>query len=262
MTMEDAPQAAIESQLACIECENDVRILLAVESGSRSWGFESPDSDYDVRFIYAHRKEWYLSIREKRDVIELPFDGQLDICGWDLRKTLGLFQKSNPVLMEWIVSPFVYLESGSFAKRIRELARKYYSRKAGAHHYLSMAENNHKSYIENRDEVNLKKYLYVLRPLINILWLSEKKDLIPMVFCETLNAVTVPGTTRDAIYALLDTKMAISELGTGKRIAIIDAFIEDTMVRAKAYCDIAPVSRIPIDVVDDLFQVILNEVWL
>ena len=122
-----------------------------------------------------------------------------------------------------------------------------------------MAESNHKSYIENRDEVNLKKYLYVLRPLINILWLSEKKDLIPMAFGETLNAVSVPGTTRDAIYSLLDTKMAISELGTGKRIAVIDAFIEDTMAKAKTYCETAPVSKVPIDTVDELFRAIIEE---
>ncbi|MCG7853548.1 MAG: nucleotidyltransferase domain-containing protein [Methanosarcinaceae archaeon] len=185
MTRKDAPDSAIKSQLACIARENDVRILLAVESGSRSWGFESPDSDYDVRFIYTHRTDWYLSIKEKRDVIELPFDGQLDICGWDLRKTLRLFKKSNPVLMECIVSPFVYLESGSFGEKIRTLAGKYYSRKTGAHHYLNMAESNHKTHIENREEVNLKKYFYVLRPLINILWLSEKKGLIPMAFGET-----------------------------------------------------------------------------
>ena len=151
--MKKSIENQIKSRLVEIERQDDIRILLAVESGSRSWGFESPDSDYDVRFIYAHRPEWYLSIEEKRDVTGPFIEGDLDLAGWDLRKALRLFRKSNPVLMEWIVSPYVYARSGSFATKICRLAEEYYSKKAGSHHYLNMAENNYNTYVRNRSKV-------------------------------------------------------------------------------------------------------------
>jgi len=251
----------IKTRLKKIEQNKDIRILLAVESGSRSWGFESLDSDYDVRFIYAHRPEWYLSIEEKRDVIGPIIDGNLDFAGWDLRKALRLFRKSNPVLMEWIVSPYVYTKSGSFTSRIRKLAEKYYSKKAGAHHYLNMAESNYNTYIKGKRNVNLKKYFYVLRPLVNIYWLMEKDGLIPLSFVETLNAVSVSKKTRKAIDKLMTVKKSISELGKGKRISEIDDFIKDTMKQAKKYCKILPASTIPLKVVDELFRSILDETW-
>lgn len=258
--MELLPYKFVRGELEKIEAAEGVRVLYAVESGSRSWGFESADSDYDVRFIYVHRKDWYLSILEGRDVIEREFDGTWDICGWDLRKTLRLFRKSNPVLMEWLASPFVYWEAGALAERLRELAQTYCSRKAAAYHYLSMAQGNHQDYIAGRDEVRLKKYLYVLRPLVNILWLAEQPGLVPMVFRETLEAAAVPAEARAAIENLLAAKKEGSELGMGRRIAAIDAFIEEAMGRAAAYCEAAPVNQPPVKVVDGVFREILEEI--
>ena len=202
--MPNAIKEDIVNRLKHIESEHDVRILWAIESGSRSWGFESPDSDYDVRFIYAHKREWYLSIEEERDVITPPINGVFDFSGWDLRKALRLFRKSNPVFFEWIVSPYVYHRSGNFISKIRKLARKYYSHKAGAYHYLHMAEHNYKAYLENKTEVNLKKYFYVLRPLLNIRWLMERKGLIPMSFVKTLDSVAVPDDARKTIHRLIE----------------------------------------------------------
>ena len=100
--------AIIQEKLNQLEAEYGVQILLAVESGSRAWGFASPDSDYDVRFIFWHPKDWYLSVFEQRDVIELPVDAVLDISGWDIRKALRLLWKSNAALIEWLNSPIVY----------------------------------------------------------------------------------------------------------------------------------------------------------
>src|SRR3989344_3225606 len=129
----------IIAKLREIEDKEKVRILYAVESGSRGWGFESKDSDYDIRFIFVHSLDWYLSIEDKKDVIEYPISDQLDISGWDIKKTLRLFKKSNPPLYEWLNSPIIYLEQGDFAQRLRELMPKFYSPISSMHHYLHMA---------------------------------------------------------------------------------------------------------------------------
>ena len=128
----------IQKELAQIEQTQNVRILLAVESGSRAWGFASPDSDYDVRFIYVRPKDAYLRLQKHRDVIELPINDALDINGWDLTKTLRLLHKSNPTLFEWGASPIVYLET-DFAARFKSVMGRYFSSKRGLYHYIHMA---------------------------------------------------------------------------------------------------------------------------
>jgi len=136
-------RAAITQRLTEVEGRHGVRVLYAIESGSRAWGFPSPDSDYDVRFIYVHPRDWYLSVNEARDVIEEGVDEMdFDVAGWDLRKALRLFLKANPALWEWLVSPIVYRDDGGAARRLREIAKESYSPKALAHHYLSIAREN------------------------------------------------------------------------------------------------------------------------
>ena len=137
----------IVSKLHEIEQMEKVRILLAVESGSRAWGFASPDSDYDVRFIYIRDKEDYLRLNTMRDVIELPVDEVLDINGWDLQKTLRLLYKSNSTLFEWFSSPIVYMES-DFADLFRRVMNDYFSSKRSLYHYISMAEGNYREYLK------------------------------------------------------------------------------------------------------------------
>ena len=154
----------IIEELRGIEKKKNVRILLAVESGSRAWGFASPDSDYDVRFIYVRPQNEYLRLDPLRDVIELPIDDLLDVNGWDLYKTLQLLHKSNPTLFEWFLSPIVYLET-EFADRFRGIMNTYFSSKRGSYHYLIMAERNYREYLRG-DTVKVKKYFYVLRPIL------------------------------------------------------------------------------------------------
>ncbi len=162
-------EQAIKANLAEIEARENVRIVYACESGSRAWGFPSADSDYDVRFIYLHPLEWYLTIADKRDVIEEPITGLLDVNGWDLRKTLQLFRKSNPPLFEWLNSPIVYLEKYSVASRLRSLLAVYYSPRACAYHYLQMARGNFREYLQG-DQVWVKKYFYALRAVMAVNW--------------------------------------------------------------------------------------------
>ena len=152
----------IDVRLWEIEKTEEVCIFYACESGSRAWGFPSVDSDYDVRFIYLHPPEWYLSIdvEHKPDVIELPIAGPLDINGWDLRKALQLVQKFNPPLMEWLGSPIVYEEKYTVANSLRDIMQKFYSPIACAYHYLNMAQGNFREYLKG-EFVWIKKYCIV-----------------------------------------------------------------------------------------------------
>jgi predicted nucleotidyltransferase len=154
-----------------------VEILYAVESGSRAWGFESLDSDYDVRFIYKNEVNWYLTVLPRRDVIEIPIEDLMDYSGWDLRKSFFLMNKSNPVLFEWLKSPIVYKKNEKFYEIFAEIAKEYFSPVATIYHYLHMASRNYKEYLK-RDLVKTKKYFYVLRPLLACKWV-ELKNVAP-----------------------------------------------------------------------------------
>ena len=154
----------IIAKLEEIEKTKDVRILFAAESGSRAWGFASPDSDYDVRFIYMHPRDYYLKLEKIRDVIELPINELLDINGWDLNKTLRLLHSSNPTIFEWLTSPIVYKET-PFAGEFRPVLKRYFSPKKGLNHYLSMAVGTYRGHLQG-DTVKAKKYFYALRPIL------------------------------------------------------------------------------------------------
>ena len=138
------PQPQIIADLDTVEQDERVVVLLAVESGSRAWGFPSMDSDFDVRFVYVHNPEWYLSIdlEDSRDVIERPLRDKIDLSGWDIRKTLKLFRKSNPPLLEWLQCPIIYRERFAFAARLRALLPAFFSPQASLFHYFHMAQGN------------------------------------------------------------------------------------------------------------------------
>jgi predicted nucleotidyltransferase len=220
----------IESALVKIKQENNVRILYAVEAGSRAWGFASADSDYDVRFIYAHPEREYLRIDLPQQTIE-RMEGELDLAGWDLFKALYLFRKSNPPLMEWLYSPIVYAENTPQIEVLRDIARQKYSSSAVFHHYSRMAFRNYRQYILNKikagdTEVPLKKYLYVVRPMIALLYVEQYKQLPPTNFIETLKLVEIDTATREAIHDLIDKKQAGHELGLGPSIPVLNDFAE------------------------------------
>ena len=214
----------IQNKLPEIEKEHNVKILYAVESGSRAWGFESKDSDYDIRFIYAHPKNWYLNILPKRDVIEYPIVNDFDYSGWDLRKTLFLLNKSNPVLFEWLKSPIVYYKDDFFHEVMTDLAREYFSQISTVYHYLHMADKNYREYLQV-DEVKIKKYFYVLRPVMACMWIEKYKEAPPMEF-EKLLTLIQDTYLLDVINELLARKKSGVELGLERRIDIINDFLE------------------------------------
>ncbi len=221
----------IVSKLHEIEQMEKVRILLAVESGSRAWGFASPDSDYDVRFIYIRDKEDYLRLNTMRDVIELPVDEVLDINGWDLQKTLRLLYKSNSTLFEWFSSPIVYMES-DFADLFRRVMNDYFSSKRSLYHYISMAEGNYREYLKG-GMVKAKKYFYVLRPVLACRWVLEKQTPPPMLFSELMKE-ELPEVLMSDINRLLELKMKSPEIKMIPRIDRINAYLDESIADIKS----------------------------
>lgn len=223
----------IVDELRRIEQEHDVRILYACESGSRAWGFASRDSDYDVRFIYAHAPDWYQSLDERRDVIEVPIDAELDLSGWDLRKALRLMRKSNPALIEWLKSPVIYAMDEEFMAEFRPLAAEHYSPTRVFHHYRHMAYGNARRYLHG-DTIWLKKYLYVLRPILACRWIEQGRGEPPMLFDHLVEATVDDAALRDAIAGLLVLKKTGDELGEAPRIGAISDFIDAELPRLDA----------------------------
>ena len=221
----------IQEQLRRIEEAENIKILLAVESGSRAWGFASPDSDYDVRFIYIRRLEDYLRLDAIRDVIELPIDDVLDINGWDLQKTLRLLHKSNPTLFEWFSSPIVYQKT-EFADKFRDLMMHYFSSKKTLYHYVSMAEGNYREYLKG-DLVRAKKYFYVLRPVLACQWILDRGTPPPMLFSELLKA-ELSVELIDVVNQLLELKMNSPEVKLINRISEINEYLDESIPSIKS----------------------------
>ncbi|HJJ27955.1 MAG TPA: nucleotidyltransferase domain-containing protein [Methanocorpusculum sp.] len=213
----------IREKIKEIEEREDVRVLMAVESGSRAWGFASPDSDYDVRFIYVRPLKEYLRLEKTRDVIEWQLDETLDINGWDLKKALVLMHDSNPTVFEWCASPIVYRDSQAF-KELKELRHRYFSPKKSLFHYWSMANGNYRHYLQP-DMVPVKKYFYVLRPLLAAKWIAERNIQPPMLFSELIEA-ELPADLQGIVDELLAMKQTMPEMGKAPKIAALDAFIE------------------------------------
>ncbi|RKN77070.1 nucleotidyltransferase domain-containing protein [Paenibacillus ginsengarvi] len=252
----------ILTELERIEREENVRILYACESGSRAWGFPSQDSDYDVRFLYVRPVDWYLSIFEKRDVIERPISGMLDINGWDLRKALNLFRKSNPPLLEWLQSPIVYMENHAIAEQIRRISPLTFSPKSCVYHYLHMAKGNYREYLQG-DQVKIKKYFYVLRPILACEWIEKHQTMPPIEFDRLVDAVVPRGSELQAVIdGLLVRKKSGDEMDYEPRINPINEFLE---ARIEHYERVAAGMQTfgggQDQQLDDLFRSVLREVW-
>lgn len=220
----------ILNELRKIEETENIKIIMAIESGSRAWGFASPDSDYDVRFIYVRDEESYLKLEGIRDVIEWKLDDTLDINGWDLKKALQLLHKSNPTIFEWCASPIVYLEREEFAD-LKKLLPHYFSVKKSLFHYWHMAETNYREYLKGA-EVRVKKYFYVLRPLLAAKWIIDNQSPPPMLFDKLVEA-KLDDTLRPELDKLLELKKSMPEMGTAPRIQVFNDYIEKVMPEIK-----------------------------
>ncbi len=250
--------ARIQTALRQLEAKHGIRILYACESGSRAWGFPSPDSDYDVRFIYCHAPAWYLALDEGPDTLNFPVDEELDLAGWELRKALRLLRGSNAALFEWLQSPVVYHEALDFRARLTPLLPAAFNLKAGLHHYLGQLRRGVEDDL-TCEQVRLKRLFYALRSALAAAWIRERHQLPPMAFAP-LRAL-LPTALETDVEALLKAKAAATEKTTVARPAALVAFLEAEYAAGQAARERLPVRRGEgvAGALDDLFRQWLRE---
>ena len=249
----------ILSQLTDIQAREDVRIVYACESGSRAWGMASADSDYDVRFLYAHRPEWYLSLEPGRDVIEQPIDDALDISGWDLRKALRLFGESNPSLLEWLGSPIVYRETPEVVGPMRDLIPTVFSPERAYHHYWHVARASRKRFRSGKSPT-LKTFFYILRPLLAALWVDAHETPPPMALAPLAEAM-LPAQLHPELARLLTVKRAGRESDVVGEFGPLWDFAEAELQRLASLDREFHRTWPPMDQLNVLFRRFLDEIW-
>ncbi len=243
--MDSAIVAEIDSRLANIEHDHNVSIPLAVESGSRAWGFPSPDSDYDCRFVFVRAVSETFTLFPERDVIETPLTSILDVNGWELSKALKLLLKGNVVVVEWLTSPLTYKRDSEFRAAFLELADEVADRALTGRHYYHLAANQLDRFMTTPDRVPLKKLFYALRPLMALKWLDENPSsaIAPMNFPTLCAGVPLEPAVVDAIQALIARKAETRELGEGPIPGPILAFLTAEFSRAQNRLDATEARR-------------------
>ncbi|AFZ24476.1 putative nucleotidyltransferase [Cylindrospermum stagnale PCC 7417] len=241
----------IIEKLNKLEEQKQIKIFYACESGSRAWGFPSLDSDYDIRFIYTHPTDWYLTLKEKEDTIEIPINNELDIGGWELKKALKLMWKSNAPLLEWIQSPIVYKKEDTFLKEMQQLGEQCFSAIAVMYHYLNMA----KKYVEicsSGEQVKLKHYFYALRATIAGEWIKQKQTMPPVEFTNMLTLIDK--SLENRINDLVELKSRTDESYLHFREPLIDAFLIDTIQENERIAKELNLANIDLNQLDNFFR--------
>ena len=249
----------IIKHLKDLEEKENIKILYCVEWGSRAWGFMSPDSDYDIRFVYIRPYEYYLSFDKKSDVIELEFDDMHDVCGWDISKFLPLLYKSNTTTFEWIQSPTVYYESKEW-KMVKDVCDKYFSVKDSLYNYLNIAKRNVREYLSDT-KVKIKKYFCIIRPLLCCEWIMEYGVKPPFVF-STLYEKYTDGAIKESIEKLIKIKTSSCGVIQGEHDLIIDKYINDEILKVENFlASYKKTNYLSIDGLDEVFVKMLKSMW-
>lgn len=249
-----AMRAEITQQLARLEQDLNIRVLFAAESGSRAWGFASPNSDYDVRFVYVPAPEWYFSVSPKRDVIERMLPGDIDLSGWELRKALRLFKRYNGALNEWLDSPVQYCTKGDTAEQLRQLMPLMFKPAAALHHYASMA-NTALSAMPQDAPVSSKKLCYLLRALFACRHIHALKTQPPTMFQAMLLAHAKSPAERAWIEQMLQAKALAPEHALTKLSAAMrQSYADEIDVALAARATIGGAQRVPAGALDDVLR--------
>lgn len=245
-------QETIRRVLEQIAREHCCQVLFASETGSRAWGFASPDSDYDVRFVYVHPLPWYLRLEQRRDTIELMTPEGLDLSGWELGKALRLFAGCNVALNEWLDSPTVYHAQRDFNQALLSLIPRYFNPHRAARHYLSMANKASARPEPQEKTIKIKRVFYVLRALLACRWIVERREMPPMRF-DRLLSQPLPEPVLEEIHGLLARKAVAAEGETVELPPAVAEWIAKTHERASEQvvqlpgageCDWEPLNRL------------------
>lgn len=223
-----------------IEERENIKVLHAAESGSRAWGIASPDSDYDVRFVYVRPMDFYLKLQDKKDFIDWELNQVLDINGWDITKALQHFYKSNATLYEWGNSPIIYKTTPQWEK-IMKLAEEYFSGKSAMYHYYGTARKNYEAYLME-DMVKYKKYFYVLRPILACKWIEKKKCPPPVLF-QTLAEEILEKEMKPAVDRLVEAKLQMTESEKRGKIQELNDYIQENLEYYQALLSEMPEDR-------------------
>lgn len=236
-TLDPTVVAEIDRRLAAVQHDHDVRIPWAIESGSRAWGFPSPDSDYDCRFLFVRKADHYLSLWPDRDVIETPLDKVFDVNGWDIAKTVRLIAKGNATAIEWLRSPIIYSGDPVFRDGLLALAEEIAERSAIGRHYLHVATQ------QRAGAVTLKRFFYALRPAAALRWLETHPTSAapPMDLPSLLEEGDVDADVRDAATELIALKSRTRELGNGTPPAVLERFVSRQLVWGEIFESMTPV---------------------
>jgi uncharacterized protein len=249
-----------------IEEDYDVKIIFASDAGSRALGFSSEESDYDVRFIYIHKPEWYLSIDQHKDVLEVPkhdelsiqVDPRLDASGWEITKTLRLYRKSNPSMLEWLSSKIVYCNEHGMATKLKSIQHKFFSPKPYISHHLNLVKKNFTS-LQKNEKIKIKLYLYVLRSIMATKWIEKHQSVPPIDFKELL-MVMLDYKVKEEAKKLLVSKQA-GEYYINKNL-IINEFVIEEIDRIEKYVkDLNSQAADPTETLNRIFRETLKEVW-
>jgi predicted nucleotidyltransferase len=245
--MDEKIVAKIDTRIKDICRNHKVNIPLAIESGSRAWGFPSPDSDYDCRFIYVRRMQQYLSLWPERDVIETPLDKIFDVNGWDLGKALRLLLKGNAVVIEWLTSPISYATDLEFREKLTALARDVVDRRLVGRHYLHLGERQRRTYFRDGKSISQKKIFYALRPAAALRWLRyhPQEAVAPMHFPTLLTECAPPSDVSEIIHDLIGRKAQTRELGSEPLAETIRQFIDTEFQCAQELFEAQPSSASP-----------------
>lgn len=235
-----------------LEDEQQINILYACESGSRAWGFPSPDSDYDIRFIYVQKRHRYLSIEENKENVEMIQDNILDVVGYDLRKTLKLFRRSNSGIFEWLNSPIVYKKEETFFNALNALGEEYLSPKTAINHYLGLARNTYQSDLQS-PRVKIKKLLYVLRAVLAAAWIAELGTIPPMTF-KALRSMVTDSLISEKMARLLEIKADVDEAFQMEQDLGLNAYIREQIAKCDAHVKKLNDRKNEIDSLNALFQ--------
>lgn len=245
----------IKEQLSLLENSRGIKVLLAVESGSRAWGFPSPDSDFDVRIIYHKPQSWYLNINTPKDTIDYFHGELLDISGWDLRKTLRLLSKSNATPAEWVQSPIVYQVIGGFQEQLLDYVKAYFNPSHTLNHYRGIALNSYRS-ISDEKQIKLKKLFYVLRPILAARWIIKYQSVPPMAIAPLLEELDHQEIA-SRISSLIELKATVDEGYVIVLEDLLQNFIEASLLQIKN-ADLHPKEPQSIEPLNKFFQALIS----